>query len=230
MADGSANPAGHSSSSQCTESEDSRGEIERQLHEDVLLYLQEQRYRQECTKNEKRCIRRKAMRYTLEDGALLYTKQDKTKVRYILDPKEKERILRGCHVHPTSGHMGTKKTQARITERYMWQGVGKDVKAFLFMQFGLPRVITSDQGSEFNNCLDKKLMKMMKIDHCLTTPYHPQANGLVERFNQTIQNMLVKFVNEKKELWEDYLDTCVFAYNTSKHESSKYCPFAVMFG
>ena len=75
MADGSANPAGHSSSSQCTESEDSRGEIERQLHEDVLLYLQEQRYRQECTKNEKRCIRRKAMRYTLEDGALLYTKQ-----------------------------------------------------------------------------------------------------------------------------------------------------------
>ena len=53
---------------------------------------------------------------------------------------------------------------------------------------------------------------------------------MVERFNQTIQNMLVKFVNEKKELWEDYLDTCVFAYNTSKHESSKYCPFAVMFG
>ena len=42
--------------------------------------------------------------------------------------------------------------------------------------------------------------------------------------------MLVKFVIEKKELWEDYLDTCVFAYNTSKHESSKYCPFSVMFG
>jgi len=42
--------------------------------------------------------------------------------------------------------------------------------------------------------------------------------------------MLVKFVTEKKELWEDYLDTCVFAYNTSKHESSKYCPFSVMFG
>ena len=49
-------------------------------HEDVLLYLQEQRYRQECTKNEKRNIRRKAKRYALEDGALLYTKKDKTKV------------------------------------------------------------------------------------------------------------------------------------------------------
>jgi len=42
--------------------------------------------------------------------------------------------------------------------------------------------------------------------------------------------MLVKFVVEKKELWEDYLDTCVFVYNTSKHESSKYCPFYAMFG
>ena len=44
------------------------------------------------------------------------------------------------------------------------------------MQFGLPKVITSDQGSEFNNNLDKKLMKMMNTDHRLTTPYHPQVN------------------------------------------------------
>ena len=57
-----------------------------------------------------------------------------------------------------------------------------------------------------------------------------QANGLDERFNQTLQNMLVKFVDEKKECWEDFLSTCVYAYNTSKHESSKYCPFTVMFG
>lgn len=57
-----------------------------------------------------------------------------------------------------------------------------------------------------------------------------QANGLDERFNQTLQNMLVKFVDEKKECWEDFLSTCVYAYNTSKHESSKHCPFTVMFG
>ena len=42
--------------------------------------------------------------------------------------------------------------------------------------------------------------------------------------------MIVKFVEEKKEKWEDYLFTCVYAYNTSKHESSKYAPFTVMFG
>lgn len=44
------------------------------------------------------------------------------------------------------------------------------------MQFGLPHIITTDQGSEFNNKLDKKLMKMLGIDHRFTTPYHPQVN------------------------------------------------------
>lgn len=46
-----------------------------------------------------------------------------------------------------------------------------------------------------------------------------KANGLVERFNQTIQGMLAKFVQDK-DTWESYLDTCIYAYNTSRHESS----------
>ena len=45
------------------------------------------------------------------------------------------------------------------------------------MMFGLPRVITSDQGSEFNNALALKLMEMMDIEHHLTTPYHPQVSS-----------------------------------------------------
>ena len=41
-----------------------------------------------------------------------------------------------------------------------------------------------------------------------------QANGLDERFNQTLQNMLCKLVQENKESWDSFLDTCTFAYNT----------------
>ena len=41
--------------------------------------------------------------------------------------------------------------------------------------------------------------------------------------------MLVKFIAEKKDGWQDYLDTCIYAYNTSKHESSKFTPFELMF-
>ncbi len=56
-----------------------------------------------------------------------------------------------------------------------------------------------------------------------------QANGFVERFNQTIQNMLVKFISQRKEDRQDYLDSCVYAYNTAKHESTKLSPYEVMF-
>ena len=52
---------------------------------------------------------------------------------------------------------------------------------------------------------------------------------MVERFNQTLQNMLVKYIDQKKERWEEYLDTCVFAYNTAKHDSSRFSPFELMF-
>ena len=57
-----------------------------------------------------------------------------------------------------------------------------------------------------------------------------QANGLDERWNQTLKNMIAKYVSSRKELWDEYLDACVFAYNTSRHESSLHTPFEVMFG
>jgi len=44
------------------------------------------------------------------------------------------------------------------------------------MQFGIPKMVTSDQGSEFNNNLDRKLMKLLNVDHRLTSPYHPQVS------------------------------------------------------
>lgn len=42
--------------------------------------------------------------------------------------------------------------------------------------------------------------------------------------------MLTKFIVTKKDHWEDYLDTCVYAYNTSVHESSRFTPYELMFG
>ena len=56
-----------------------------------------------------------------------------------------------------------------------------------------------------------------------------QANGLDERWNQTLQKMLVKFIQSKKSAWSSFLDTCTFAYNTSRHESTHFTPFQLMF-
>ena len=57
-----------------------------------------------------------------------------------------------------------------------------------------------------------------------------QANGLDERYNQTLQNMFVKYATDNRAEWDNYLDTCVYAYNTSVQESTRFSPFEVMFG
>ena len=49
-------------------------------------------------------------------------------VRYIRNHDEQQKFSRSCHVDPTSGHLGIKKTLSRITERFMWPGVSKDVE------------------------------------------------------------------------------------------------------
>ena len=52
---------------------------------------------------------------------------------------------------------------------------------------------------------------------------------LDERFNQTIQSMLVKYARKQKQCWDDHLDECIYAYNTARQSSSCYTPFELMF-
>ena len=80
----------------------------------------------------------------------------------------------------------------------------------------------SDQGSEFTN--NEKLFEMSGTDHRVSSAYHSQTNGL-ERFNQTIQQALLKFAVGDCDL---LLDSILFAYRTSKHDSTKYTPFFLM--
>lgn len=85
----------------------------------------------------------------------------------------------------------------RCACRYYFQSATSCLQLFFVM--GLPSVMTTDQGREFNNSLNMELMRSLNIEHRLTTPYHPQANGLVERFNQTLINSLAKFVQDNRE-------------------------------
>ena len=84
---------------------------------------------------------------------------------------------------------------------------------------GLPAVITTDQGKEFRNLLNAALMKEFRIKHRLTTCYHPQANGLDERFNQTLCNALAKNAQEDRTTWDSNLKEIIYAYNTAVQES-----------
>jgi len=66
------------------------------------------------------------------------------------------------------------------------------------------------------------------IKQKFTSGYHPQTNGLTERFNRTITNELAKVVNEKKDDWPVWLQPKVFAYNTTAQKSTGYSPFELI--
>ena len=68
------------------------------------------------------------------------------------------------------------------------------------------------------------------IKHRLTTCYHPQANGLDERYNQTLVNALAKYAQDNRGTWDSNLKEIVYAYNTAVQESSQHTPFEAMFG
>ena len=68
-------------------------------------------------------------------------------------------------------------------------------------------VIISDQGCEFVNQIQEELYRLTGTEHRVTSAYHPQTNGLTERFNQTLQTALLKVVKETQTDWDEHLQT-----------------------
>ena len=100
----------------------------------------------------------------------------------------------------------------------------------LIIRYGAPKIIISDQGREFVNTVCKKLFKLTNVHHNISSAYHPQTNGLIERYNQTLQRSLIKLVNAEQDNWDNFLDGVLFAYRTAIHKSSGLTPFEVMYG
>jgi transposase InsO family protein len=68
------------------------------------------------------------------------------------------------------------------------------------------------------------------VKHQLSTAYHPQTNGLVERFNRTLCEALAKYANEHKDDWDIYLSSALFAYRTKKYNITRHKPFYLIYG
>jgi hypothetical protein len=100
----------------------------------------------------------------------------------------------------------------------------------IFAAHGPCRTLLPDRGSNFCSKLMAGTLSLLKIGHAKTTAYHPQTDGLVERFNATLEQMLTPYVNDPQDNWDEHLPFVQFAYNTAIQATTGYNPFYLLYG
>jgi transposase InsO family protein len=104
----------------------------------------------------------------------------------------------------------------------------------VFLTFGFPERIKTDNGKEFVNKLFSELCKRIEIEHKKIVAYNHHANGRVERQNRTIRITLRKMIEEcgktSANIWDDFIPAVAFAMNARIHSNTKSSPFSLMFG
>ena len=101
--------------------------------------------------------------------------------------------------------------------------------ASVICKYGIPQILVTDQGREFVNAVLQGIAELLKFTHIKTTAYHPQANGVIERSNATLINILRTLVRDNIDIWDTMLPIATFAYNSAYHKSIKESPFFLMY-
>ena len=104
-------------------------------------------------------------------------------------------------------------------------------------RFGPPKLIVTDQGTNFKSNLAEEFYSALRSKHVTTTPYHPQTNGLTERYNGVIKTTLTKFANhftkagKFEEDWDEILPYVLYSLRTTPSNSTRaLSPYQLVFG
>lgn len=115
----------------------------------------------------------------------------------------------------------TSNQKSRTVAKALWEN--------FIVPYGIPEKLHSDQGADFESKTIKELCQLMGIHKIRTTPYHPRGNP-VERFNRTLLSMLGTLKECDKVHWSSFVKPLVHAYNCTKHDSTGFTPYELMFG
>ena len=126
------------------------------------------------------------------------------------------------------GDYFSKWTEAFPLKDHTAQTVADVLVEQFVSRFGVMRSLHSDQGREFESDLISEMCKLLQVRKTRTVPYNPKSDGMIERANRTVIQMLTTLVNEARNDWDEHLPYVMMAYRASVHESTGLTPNKLM--
>uniref|UniRef100_A0A2C9M8B9 Integrase catalytic domain-containing protein n=1 Tax=Biomphalaria glabrata TaxID=6526 RepID=A0A2C9M8B9_BIOGL len=121
------------------------------------------------------------------------------------------------------------KAEAIPLKRISSEDVG-DALTAIFARTGYPRIILSDQGTQFKSNEFTQFCKTLNIKQQFAARFHPQANGMCKRLNSTLKTMLNKVVQDNPTDWDKLINLILFAYREVTHTTTGFSPFEMLYG
>ena len=99
-----------------------------------------------------------------------------------------------------------------------------------FTMVGLPEEIQSDRGSNFTSGLMQQVVYELGVKQILSSAYHPESQGALERFHSTLKTMIRAFCFDHQTDWDEGVHLLLFAAREAVQESLGFSPFELVFG
>lgn len=99
----------------------------------------------------------------------------------------------------------------------------------ILLRHGAPQVIISDRGTPFIAQLLEEILRLFNTVHKWTSAYHPQTNGLTERLNKTLSQMISMYVDDHHTNWDTVIPYVTYAYNTAHQATTGFSPYYLLY-
>jgi hypothetical protein len=104
------------------------------------------------------------------------------------------------------------------------------VKEHIIYRFGIPKTITTDQGTQFTSSEFRDFAESMRIKLLNSSPYYAQANGQAEASNKIMIKIIQKKIDQKPRRWHSVLNEALWAYRMAAHGATHTSPYELVYG